>query len=55
MSKVTYLILTRTKELDNLIRNKIVAAVSIPGSPDDIVVARHGVNRSTLLRIAKNV
>ena len=42
-----------TEEMNKLMRKKIISAVSC--GKDELIVARHGVNRGTLKKIAKRI
>jgi hypothetical protein len=50
-SKINYLVLEDTVDVQKLIRNKIVSAVKCGSS--DLIVARYGVNKATLIKISK--
>jgi len=49
--KINYLVLESTEELQKLVRNKIVSAVQC--GAHDLVVARYGVNKASLIKISK--
>lgn len=51
MAKVNYIISEDTVEIQKLVRNKIVSAVRCGSS--DLIVARYGVNKKTLIKISK--
>lgn len=53
MAKVNYVLMENDENMKKLIRSKIVSAVMCGSS--DLIVARYGVNKKTLIKISKQV
>jgi hypothetical protein len=53
MSRVICVLVEDNEEINKLVRKKIVAAVKCGGQ--DLIVARYGVNKTTLRRISKKL
>lgn len=51
MAKIKYLVVGRTEEIEKLIRNEIISASEC--GPNDVVIARFGVNKKALKHIAE--
>ena len=51
MAKIAYVLTLETEEIQKLIRMKIISAVRCGSS--DLIVARYGVNKATLIKLSK--
>ena len=55
MGKVKYVVLVRTMSISKLIKAGLVSSYLIPGCCGEVIIARHGVNKTTLKKIAKGL